>query len=90
MQNDSSYEEDPEDLPETVAVPAPKTGLGKQALRKSKVAETFDDWSRPIGLILLGVFGYVEFALEKEINDLYLIIVGLLLAGDKLTSALRR
>lgn len=57
---------------------------------ESIIAKTFDDLSRPIGLALLGVFGYVEFALDKEINDLYLIIVGLLLAGDKLTSALRR
>lgn len=58
--------------------------------KKSKISQTFDDLSRPIGLILLGVFGFVEFGLDKEINDLYLIIVGLLLAGDKLTSALRR
>lgn len=58
--------------------------------KKNSVKDIFSEYSQPIGLILLGVFAYLEFGQERDVNDLYLWICGALLAGPDLVKAYKK
>lgn len=53
-------------------------------------ARIFEDWSRPIGLVLLLAYLYVEVYVGHELSDVYPWIAGFLLAGDKIAEVIKK
>ena len=57
---------------------------------KKGIAEIFEAWSRPIGMVLLCVLMYAQIILDVEANDVAWVTTGVLLAGDRIIKVFKK
>lgn len=53
---------------------------------KNGLTRFIEEFSLPIGLLMFAGFVYFDFVKGKEVNDLYLVVAGLLIHGEKLVN----
>jgi hypothetical protein len=57
---------------------------------KKGVAEIFEAWSRPIGLVLLCVLLYSQIILGVEANNVAWVTTGILVEGNRIIQAFKK
>lgn len=58
--------------------------------KKKSVAEIFEAWSRPIGMVFLCILLYAQIILGVEANNVAWVTTGILLVGDRIIQAYKK